>query len=175
MASIFDFSSTAGSNTTVDGVNISDGMSAKNVDNAIRSLMAIIRQTFSSTLQSFLSGASALGVSSGGTGATTAADARTNLGAAASTDTIGVGQEWQAVTRAMNTSYQNTTGRPIQIGASFDTDTDATAFQLSTNGSSWVTVAANLRYFGKAQIVVPAGHYYRATGPATITGWAELR
>ena len=205
MASIFDFSSTAGSNTTVDGVNISDGMSAKNVDNAIRSLMAIIRQTFSSTLQSFLSGASALGISSGGTGATTAADARTNLGlgsaatestvpvakggtgattaagartnlgAAASTDTIGVGQEWQAVTRAMNTSYQNTTGRPIQIGASFDTDTDATAFQLSTNGSSWVTVAANLRYFGKAQIVVPAGHYYRATGPATITGWAELR
>lgn len=80
MASIFDFSSTAGSNTSCDGVNISDGMSAKNVDNAIRSLMAIIRQTFSSTLQSFLSGASALGVGSGGTGATTAADARTNLG-----------------------------------------------------------------------------------------------
>lgn len=80
MPSIFDFSSTAGSNTSIDGVNINTGMPVQNTDNAFRALCAVIRQTFSSTLQNFLSGASALGISSGGTGATTAADARTSLG-----------------------------------------------------------------------------------------------
>lgn len=42
--------------------------------------MALIRQSFSSTLQNFLAGSAALPVASGGTGATTAADARTALG-----------------------------------------------------------------------------------------------
>lgn len=80
MADIFDWSPTAGSNSTVDGVNVASGMPVGNVDNAIRSLMAVIRQTFSSPLKNFLAGASALPVSSGGTGATTAANARTALG-----------------------------------------------------------------------------------------------
>ena len=80
MASIFDWSGTASSNTTVDGVNIATGMPVQNTDNAFRTIMGVIRQTFSGTLQNFLSGAAALGLSSGGTGATTAADARTNLG-----------------------------------------------------------------------------------------------
>lgn len=46
-------------------------MSVGNTDNAIRSLMAVIRATFSSTLQSFLAGSSPLAVSNGGTGLTT--------------------------------------------------------------------------------------------------------
>lgn len=93
MASIFDWSPTAGSNGNVDGINIAQGMDAGLVDNAMRAIMAIIRQTFSSTLQTFLSGASALGISSGGTGATTAAAARSNLigsGATAATN-LGLG------------------------------------------------------------------------------------
>lgn len=41
------------------------------IDNAFRSVMAIVRNSFTSTLKNFLAGVSALGVGSGGTGATT--------------------------------------------------------------------------------------------------------
>jgi hypothetical protein len=85
MASLFDWSSTAANNTAVDSININTGMSPANVDNALRSIMALIRATFSSGLQTFLAGSSALPVANGGTGATTAAGVLTAIGALADT------------------------------------------------------------------------------------------
>ena len=84
MPSLFDWSTTAGSNTTVDGINIAEGCPSANINNAIRSTLALIRASFSSGLQTFLDGSTALPVANGGTGVTTAAAARTALGAAAS-------------------------------------------------------------------------------------------
>jgi len=80
MAGLFNWSSTAGSNTTVDGVNIAEGCPAGNLNNGIRSVMAMIRSTFSQTLEGFLAGTSALSLTAGGTSATSASGARTNLG-----------------------------------------------------------------------------------------------
>lgn len=54
MASIFDWSSTASSNTTIDGVNVAESCPPGGINNAIRSMTAIIRQTFHSALQTFL-------------------------------------------------------------------------------------------------------------------------
>jgi hypothetical protein len=84
MASLFDWSSTASSNTTLDGINVNTGMSPANVDNAIRSLMALVRNSFVSTLQNFLAGTAALPIANGGTAATDAATALANLGGLAS-------------------------------------------------------------------------------------------
>lgn len=70
MGTLFDWSTTAASNTTLDGINVNTGMDVSKTDNTFRSLMALIRNSFSSTLQSFLAGSSALPVASGGTGAT---------------------------------------------------------------------------------------------------------
>ena len=81
MASIFDWSSTASSNTTCDGLNTNTGMTPANVDNVFRSIMAIVRQTFASALQNFLAGTAALPIANGGTGATTAPAALTALNA----------------------------------------------------------------------------------------------
>lgn len=81
MADIFDWSATAASNTTLDGTNVDTGMSPGNVDNAIRSIMAVVRNSFASALETFFNGSAALPVANGGTGATTASDALTNLGA----------------------------------------------------------------------------------------------
>jgi len=70
MPSVFDWSSTAASNTTIDGVNIAEGCPSGNLNNAVRSAMAIIRATFASGLQSFLAGSAALPVANGGTALT---------------------------------------------------------------------------------------------------------
>lgn len=83
MPSLFDWSTTAASNVTVDGLNIAEGCPAANVNNGIRSVMALVRATFASGLQTFLDGTAALPVANGGTGGTTASAARTALGAAA--------------------------------------------------------------------------------------------
>lgn len=89
MPSIFDWSSTAGSNTTVDGINVAEGCPSGNMNNALRSTLAIIRQTFASGLQSFLAGSSALAIANGGTGATSASAARTALGVPSIADLAG--------------------------------------------------------------------------------------
>lgn len=85
MASLFDWSSTASANTSCDGINCNTGMSPANTDNLFRSLMALVRNSFSSALQSFLAGLSALPIANGGTAATDAATALSNLGGLSST------------------------------------------------------------------------------------------
>ena len=85
MASIFDWSSSASSNTSVDGINVNTGMSPSNVDNALRSIMGAARSSFAAALQNFLAGTAALPVANGGTGGTDSASALAGIGALAST------------------------------------------------------------------------------------------
>jgi hypothetical protein len=80
---LFDWSTIAGSNITVEGVNISEGCPAANLNDGARGIMAAIRNTFTSALQSFFAGSSTLPIANGGTAGATIIDARTNLGAAA--------------------------------------------------------------------------------------------
>jgi len=84
MPSLFDWSTTAASNVTVDGLNIAEGCPAANVNNGMRSIMALVRASFATGLQTFLDGTAPLSVASGGTGGATGAAARTGIGAAAS-------------------------------------------------------------------------------------------
>lgn len=92
---------------------------------------------------------------------------------------LGIGQTWQNVlaSRAQNTNYQNTTGRPIMvyIGLSQGT-TDFSAIQVSPDGSTgWVDIGFESGTSGSANyFIVPPGWYYRATG-VTINRWTELR
>ena len=71
---ISEYDSTASNNTDVDGVNIAEGCPPSGINNAIREVMAHIKDW-----QSGVSG-DKLPIASGGTNAGTAADARTNLG-----------------------------------------------------------------------------------------------
>jgi len=93
------------------------------------------------------------------------------------TDSIGVNQTWQDVitSRTHSTSYQNTTGRAIQV--SINTTAVAVApVEVSTDNSSWVEVG-QLGGGGRksASFIVPASHYYRVDGSTTFESWAELR
>lgn len=80
MSDIWDYSGTPSANTSLEGTNVAPGMSPANVDDAIRILTAIVRNSLHVDLETFLKGTAALPVASGGTGATTAAAALAALG-----------------------------------------------------------------------------------------------
>ncbi len=85
MAGIHGYNGTAGSNTTVGGVSIAEGMSPANVNDAIRAFMADVKNSFAISLEAFLNGSAPLPIASGGTGAASAGAALTALGALAAT------------------------------------------------------------------------------------------
>ena len=84
MPSLFDWSSTEASNTTIGGYGSNTGMSPANVDNVLRAIVSITRATFATALQNFLAGSAPLPVANGGTGGTDAATALTAIGALSS-------------------------------------------------------------------------------------------
>lgn len=71
---ISEWSATPADNTDISNINIAEGCSPANVNNAIRSVMAQVKD-----LQAGTSG-DTIPVTAGGTGSTTASGARTNLG-----------------------------------------------------------------------------------------------
>jgi len=88
---------------------------------------------------------------------------------------LGWGQAWAnvAASRAANTSYQNTTGRPIQVNVRPDVF-GVFNLQVSINGTTWVTVASSgNEEFYMLTAIVPDTHYYRYTGSFGL--WTELR
>lgn len=94
---------------------------------------------------------------------------------------VGDGQQWYNMTgsRSMGTSYQNTTGRAIMVSVATVISTEK-FLQVSHNGSSWVNIGTlgghgGINDSGASQAIVPAGHYYKATGGLAIVAWAELR
>jgi len=92
--------------------------------------------------------------------------------AVAANDTgIGVGQTWQAVTRSVGTTYQNTTGRPIQVSLRTSGNAD---FQVSENNVTWLTIVNGSADDTAPQPIIPALWYYRQIGGSFI-GWHELR
>ena len=123
---ISEYDATAGNNTDINSINIDEGCSPSGINNAIRALM--------SHLKAWQGGTSGdtLPVTSGGTGSTTASDARTALGvpaipAAGITKSSGtalsaatVGTDYVAPTTATTfTAKQTFTGATDTISSKF--------------------------------------------------------
>jgi hypothetical protein len=96
-------------------------------------------------------------------------------------NSIGYGQTWQDVTssRSPNTSYQNTTSRPIQV---MITSARAVPLQVSSNSSTWVNVQNRMgepnAYRNTASPIIPVNYYYKISGTTNypvFEHWAELR
>lgn len=83
---------------------------------------------------------------------------------------LGFSTPWSSVSRAMTTIYQNTTGKPLEVAVNWSGS--AAEFQVSTNGSTWLTVV-----YGSGSFTgfIPAGHYYRLLNGGTIYSWTERR
>jgi hypothetical protein len=97
---------------------------------------------------------------------------------AAAPVSLGIGQTWQDVTgsRAVGTTYTNSTGKPIV----FFISTISTSSNLLTLIVSGVTVATQDTTSGSnnsanLQAIVPNGATYSATSNRSIASWVELR
>lgn len=95
---------------------------------------------------------------------------------------VGVGQTWQNMlaSRVDDTSYQNTTGKPIMVNVSQDdiSGNNRMYGYVSTNNSTWVLVETSMSSEstrGSVGFIVPNGHYYRVNTSTPIEAWAELR
>ena len=101
-------------NTDIAGINIDEGCAPSGINNAIRTLMAQIRD-----LQSGVSGDS-IPVAAGGTGSTTAASARSSLG-------LAIGTDIPSYTAANTfTATQTFTGSTTALGAVFQDAAEVT-------------------------------------------------
>jgi len=105
-----------------------------------------------------------------------------NKPSAASTP-IGEGQTWQDVTasRALNTTYTNTTGRPIMISIYCAGQPNHCEWELLVDGvqlgHQGVVSVASAAMRATMSAIVPAGSTYRANNilNAGLQSWAELR
>ena len=97
---------------------------------------------------------------------------------------VGIGQTWAQYSssdRATGTSYQNTTGSPIQVSIFAGMGTGGRAdFQVSTDNSTFVSVSGinDVNVATMFGAIVPNNHYYKVTvvsGSYSQTFWAELR
>lgn len=90
---------------------------------------------------------------------------------------LGDGQTWTNVTgsRALSTTYTNSTGKPIFLsvlisnGAGGAASLYVNSLQVSYNGTTTVGNTIPL------SSIVPAGGTYYATSSGSISGWYELR
>ena len=90
-------------------------------------------------------------------------------------DSLGVGQTWQNVTasRVINTTYTNTTGKPIMINIVTPYTTAWVTINVSGNGVATIDPDVNL-HSATVSAIVPNGATYSVTG-AGFAVWLELR
>jgi hypothetical protein len=96
---------------------------------------------------------------------------------------IGIGQTWQnvAASRALGTTYTNSTGRPIQVSVAAAISAASAWLTMTVSGVTVALSSGTYATGARAEItgvVVPAGGTYSvsaSTGTATIQTWTELR
>ena len=170
---ISEFDSTPANNTDIDSINIAEGCAPSGINNAIRELMSQLKDqqtgasgdnftvggnlavtgtstfTGATTFTAAVVMSTALPIASGGTAATTAANARTSLGAAASganSDITSVTGLTTALTVAQGgTGAVTHTSKGVLIGngtSAVTTVSPGTSGNLlKSDGTSWTSAA----------------------------------
>lgn len=95
---------------------------------------------------------------------------------------LGWGQTWQNVTasRASDTAYQNTTGKPIfvEVFQIYYSGNNAVYLDVSPDGVTWTRISqgtSNSAASGTVFGIIPDGWYYKAVLSRALNLWSELR
>lgn len=159
-----DTATTAGSATTADSATTATtalGLNFTGTSGAIK-----------------VAGVDRVVIDSGGIASGIKAGSVTNTELATAVKPLGVGQTWQDLTasRALSTTYTNSTGRPIQIAIGY-TGAIATPTLVINGISIFCNTLPNAGYQGQISIIVPDGNTYRLNpgGGESIFKWLELR
>lgn len=93
---------------------------------------------------------------------------------------LGVGQSWQNLTgsRSSGITYQNTSGKPIEVKVNSNVTTGAANFNVGVTAGALRQISATTTGGGTAVQqtnggIVPNGHFYLYNG--SIAAWMELR
>jgi hypothetical protein len=179
MSDIWDYSGTASANTSLDGTNTAPGMSPANVDDAIRIIVAILRNSLHINHEAFLRDGGALPIASGGTGGTSAATALTALGALEDDY-----RDLQLVTKTGTFTFANADrGKRINYTggaavATIDPEsltaiTDGAVYVIRNNGTGVLTIGPNTGVTLKINGATTSANAALAVGGvATIIRWA---
>ena len=87
---------------------------------------------------------------------------------------IGVGQTWQAVSRAKGTVYTNSTGKPIMVFITMQNTSNSTS-TIQIDGGVTRGQFNNYGSYGGGTFIVPNGATYSYNGPPNLNQWSELR
>lgn len=178
---ISQYDTVASNNTDVDGVNLAEGCSPSGINNAIREVMAHLKDFQSGTVTG-----NAIAIASGGTGAENATDARTNLSSAklgANSDITSLSGLTTALSVAQGgTGATSITANSVVLGngtgAVQEVAPGASGNALVSNGTTWQSTiletipAGAVQYF--AMNTAPSG-WLKANGQAVSrTTYATL-
>lgn len=94
---------------------------------------------------------------------------------------IGWNQTWQDVTasRALGTTYTNSTGKPIMIGVNASGSTISATYKVTVGGVDLLTIFTGaIQPQGAVWVIVPDGATYsvsQVVATVTLSRWVELR
>ncbi|AZY53020.1 phage tail protein [Bordetella avium] len=88
-------------------------------------------------------------------------------------DSLGVGQTWQSVSRAANTTYTNTTGKPIMVHVQSTGDRSVTVASITVQGQTLLSQSYNGRTASISAIVPHQAAYQVSGSPSMVV--RELR
>ncbi len=92
---------------------------------------------------------------------------------------LGVNQTWQSVTRAIGTTYTNSTGKPITVAITATCSAGLTVQGLTINGVAVYAASVNVINAASGfSLVIPNGATYVTLtngGTLTLVTWVELR
>ena len=98
--------------------------------------------------------------------------------AVAAMSSLGYGQTWQSVTgsRALTTTYYNTTGKPITVNPVLNAGGSSRNFTCTVNGVALKASDAAASSLGSGTFIVPpSGSYACTSSGGTLDSWSELR